>query len=67
MHHTITRYRWRYYDEARGKHFTTSYHCTEAQIRIEHPDAEAVKGSRQELVLCEDPGATSMARFGGVG
>jgi hypothetical protein len=26
---TITRYRWRYYDEARHKSFTTSYHCTE--------------------------------------
>jgi hypothetical protein len=64
---TTIRYRWRYYDEARRKSFTTSYHCTEEQIRIEHPDAEAIEGSRQELVLCEDPGATSMARFGGAG
>ncbi len=63
----LIRYRWRYFDEARGKHFTTSYHCTEEQIRIEHLDAVAVDGSRQVLVLCEDPGATSMSRFGGAG
>lgn len=39
-------YRWRYFDAARGKHFTTRYLCTEEQIRLlGHPDAEAVSGS----------------------
>jgi hypothetical protein len=38
-------YRWRYFDAARGKHFTTRYHCTEEAIRAEHPDAVPVPGS----------------------
>jgi hypothetical protein len=39
-------YRWRYFDAARGKHFTTRYLCTEEQIRLlDHPDAEAVSDS----------------------
>ncbi len=54
MHATIIRYRWRYYDEARRKFFTTSYHCRESQIRIEHPDAVQVEGSRQVLVVPDD-------------
>lgn len=58
------RYVWRYYDEARRKWCRTSFHCTEAFIRIEHPDAKPVEGSRQELDLSDDPlTATSMAHF----
>lgn len=49
------RYRWRYYDEARRRWVNTRYWTTEERIRIEHPDAELIEGTRQELVLSDDP------------
>jgi len=51
---TEIRYRWRYYDDARGRHYVTRHYCTEAQIRTEHPDATPVEGSRQILELAEN-------------
>jgi hypothetical protein len=35
-----------------GKWKTTSYHCTEADIRVEHPEAECVEGT---LIVREVP------------
>lgn len=46
-------YRWRYRG-LRGKLITTSFHCTEEDIRLEHPDAEPVEGTRQERQVLED-------------
>ena len=48
-------YRWRYYDEARRRWVKTSYWTTEERIRIEHPDAEPIDGTRQERVLLDNP------------
>jgi hypothetical protein len=60
---TLIRYRWRYFDEVRGRSFTTRYWCEEAQIRIEHPDAVQVEGSRQELVVPDDVRTNSTSAF----
>ncbi len=60
----LIRYRWRYYDEARGRYFTTRYWCEESQIRIEHPDAVVVPGSEQRLVVPDDIRTNSTGRFG---
>lgn len=49
------RYRWRYYDEARRRWVNTSYWTSEERIRIEHPDAEPIEGTRQERVLLDNP------------
>jgi putative SOS response-associated peptidase YedK len=61
---TQIRYRWRYFDEARGRHCVTSYRCSWDQIRVEHPDATPVDGSRQELELLDNWLANSTAKFG---
>jgi hypothetical protein len=37
-------YRWRCRGPG-GKAFTTRYHCTENEIRVEHPEAERVEGT----------------------
>ncbi len=58
------RYRWRFYDEARGRYFTTRYWCEEAFIRIQHPDAVQVPGSEQRLVVPDDIRTNSTGRFG---
>ena len=50
---TVTVYRWRYRG-LRGKLTTTSFHCTEEDIRVEHPDAEPVEGTRQERQVHDD-------------
>jgi hypothetical protein len=61
---TLIRYRWRYYDEARGRYFITRYWCEESLIRIEHPDAIVVPGSEQRLDVPDDIAANSTGRFG---
>jgi hypothetical protein len=58
------RYRWRYYDEARGRHFVTRYWCEEAFIRIQHPEAVQVPGSEQRLDVPDDIRTNSTGRFG---
>ena len=64
MPRTELRYRWRFYDEARGKHFVTRYHATEDQIRPRHADAVAVPGTEHLLELPDDLFANSAARIG---
>lgn len=51
MAHIEIWYRWRYFCEIRQKYFVTRYHCSESQIRIEHPDAVPVESSRREQVV----------------
>lgn len=63
MAQILVRYRWRYFDAARGRHFTTRWYCTEEEIRRGHPDATAVPGSEQHLRLADNPMASSTARF----
>jgi hypothetical protein len=56
-------FRWRCRGPG-GKVFTTRYHCTEADIRVEHPEAEAVPGSlivRQVPETSEEHAAASRA------
>jgi putative SOS response-associated peptidase YedK len=60
---TEIRYRWRYFDEASGRHCTTRHHCTESQIRVEHPDATPVDGSRDVLELTENWLVNSTSHF----
>ncbi len=58
------RYRWKYWDEPRKKYLVTRHRCTEEMIRVEHPDAVAVEGTREELHISDEPlRATSMAHF----
>ena len=45
-HHYLWRTKWN------GKGSTTRYHCTEEQVRHEHPDAQRVEGS---LIVREIP------------
>jgi hypothetical protein len=44
-------HRWRCRGPS-GKTYTTRFHCTEEQIRIEHPEAERVEGT---LIVREVP------------
>lgn len=46
-----TRFLWR--TKWGGRWTTTSYHCTEEHIRKEHPEAIAVPGTRQVLMVPE--------------
>lgn len=58
------RYRWRYYDELRGRYFTTRHWAAAEDFLPSHPGATPIEGTHQELVLSGDPlTATSMARF----
>jgi hypothetical protein len=36
-----------------GKRTTTRYHCTEEEIRVEHPEAQPLEGSRRVLHVPE--------------
>ena len=47
----IEQHRWRVLWAGRWK--TTSYHCTEDEIRTEHPEAERVEGTLRVLELPE--------------
>jgi hypothetical protein len=47
----IETWRWHCRNVA-GKAFTTRFHCTEEQIRLEHPEAERVEGT---LIVREVP------------
>lgn len=49
----IVQYRWRVWWIK--KWVTTSYHMTEADIRVEHPEAEPVPGTERILSLPETP------------
>lgn len=62
---TLIRYRWRYLDSLRGITITTRHWATEDDIKVAHPDALPVEGTRQELIVPEDVLINSMARFGG--
>jgi hypothetical protein len=44
-------YRWRH--AWAGRWITTSYQCTEEEIRMEHPEAERVEGTLQVRWLPE--------------
>jgi hypothetical protein len=63
MSRTELRYRWRYIDQIRKKHWTTRHHATREEIEREHPDAVAVPGTKQILELAKDGLSNSMARF----
>lgn len=45
------RYRWRI--QWLGKWTTTKYHATVEQIQKEHPEAVAVEGTREVLMVAE--------------
>jgi hypothetical protein len=47
----IEQYRW--HIVWAGKRKTTQYHCTEDEIRVEHPEAQPVEGSRRVLSVPE--------------
>lgn len=47
-------YLWRHLNPW-GKTVTTRYRCTEAEIRVEHPDAIAVEGSLEVRHIPETP------------
>lgn len=55
MGKTLIRYTWSYMDPIRKRRVQTRYKATEDQIRVEHPDAVPVEGSREELVISDDP------------
>lgn len=55
MGKTLIRYTWSYMDPIRKRRVRTRYKATEGQIRAEHPDAVPVEGSREELVISDDP------------
>jgi hypothetical protein len=48
---TEIQYRWRILWS--GRWGTTGYHCTEDQIRKEHPEAVRIDASRRELQIAE--------------
>jgi hypothetical protein len=48
---TEVQYRWRILWV--GRWVTTGHHCTEEQIRKEHPEAVRIEGSRRELEVAE--------------
>ena len=47
--------RWRFYDEATGKFFSTNYWTTDTLIRIDHPDAVPIPGTEHVVALSGDP------------
>lgn len=49
----IVQYRWRVWWIK--KWITTSYHTTEEDIRVEHPEAEPVPGTERYLNVPETP------------
>jgi hypothetical protein len=48
---TEIQYRWRILWV--GQWRTTSHHCTEEQIRKDHPEAVCIEASRRELKVAE--------------
>jgi hypothetical protein len=50
---TVVQYRWRVWWIK--KWVTTSYHSTEEDIRVEHPEAEPVLGTGRVLTIPESP------------
>lgn len=63
MARVLIRYRWRYYDEIRGRWVTTRYKTEAEQIHKEHPDAMPVDGTREDLVIEDDRMANCTSGF----
>lgn len=63
MGEVIVLHRWLVFDEVRGRLIKTRYVATEEQIRIAHPEATVIEGTREERVIDEDPQAMSTSAF----
>ena len=51
----LVRYRWRYLDPLCEISLATRHWATAHDMRIAHPDAAPLEGTRQELALPDDP------------
>ena len=60
---TLIRYRWRYYDPLREITITTRPWATEYDIKVAHPDAVPVEGTRQVLVVPDAVSINSTGRL----
>lgn len=60
---TLIRHRWRYLDPLRGITITSRHWATEHDIKVAHPDALPIEGTRQELVVPDDLSVNSTGRL----
>lgn len=55
MADVLVRYRWRYYCPIRRKMLTTKTALPESLVKIEHPDAVPIEGTKEVTELSDDP------------
>lgn len=55
MGKTIVMYRWRYFCNIRNKTMSTRRALPEETIKVEHPDAVPIDGTRVEIIASDDP------------